>query len=823
MKMAIILLGFCFIIGVSFYALENPKAQVLNQPPAAKTSSTAEPQTISVDGKSGAIANLESKTIKSAAETQPDNLPPSRFYSNIRPSPEKTIKLPVLAENEKWQSPQEKRLRIGTVREFEKPITKISDGSIFPVVGGSVWILKIVSEKALRIRLRFTESDLPPKAKIFVYPSANSDEIYLYEQTAGAENKEFWTPSFDGDSLVIEYFMPETNPVPENSLPFQISQTGHIYKNPLANSESNSFDPPDQPCHLNVPSNLTDLAKSVGHLQFVDRGSIFVCTGTLLNNVTGDFEPLLLTANHCISSQTVAQSLEVFWNYNIGDFPFPPAIRSSQSVLLSTNTASDFTLVRILGALPIRENHVFWSGWTTTDPPIGTSVFGIHHPSGSYKRFSSGSTISFCLSGLPCQNTIGVRWAQGTTEGGSSGSGLWNTNSGQLTGALSGGETGCGIRDGYGKFSTTFSFISPFMQGGSDDNFDAGNGNDTRANAAVVQAGAFSNLIVKWQDEDWYRISLPNNGTLSVTVNFTHSYGNIDLNLFRGNEANPTAISNSSSNTETITYTNTSGTTETLSLRVFLFDGVRNSYNMNVTAPPSNPSVTGKLFDYDGDGKADISIFRPSDSNWLILQSSNVAVSGLGFGLSSDLIAPADFDGDGRSDIAVFRPSNGTWFLQQSTSGFTGIQFGQTGDIPMPADYDGDGRADIAVVRQTGGASVWYILGSSQGFFGVQFGTDTDKIVPADFDGDGKTDIAVFRPSNGVWYLLRSQMGFTATAFGTAEDIPAAADFDGDGRADIAVFRPSNGVWYLLQSSSGFTAVQFGLTSDIPTPSAFRR
>lgn len=219
--------------------------------------------------------------------------------------------------------------------------------------------------------------------------------------------------------------------------------------------------------------------------------------------------------------------------------------------------------------------------------------------------------------------------------------------------------------------------------------------------------------------------------------------------------------------------------------------------------------------DFDGDGKSDISVFRPANGIWFVTNSSTGSVGGTGFGIGTDILAPADFDGDGRTDHAVFRPSTGSWYILQSSAGFTGIQFGASGDQPNAADYDGDGKADVAVFRPSTGN--WFILQSSAGFTALQFGANTDKAVAADYDGDGRADPAVYR--NGTWYLLRSQAGFTGVQFGIAEDRPARGDFDGDGKADISVWRPSNGTWYRLNSSTGaFAGVQFGISSDSPSP-----
>lgn len=177
-----------------------------------------------------------------------------------------------------------------------------------------------------------------------------------------------------------------------------------------------------------------------------------------------------------------------------------------------------------------------------------------------------------------------------------------------------------------------------------------------------------------------------------------------------------------------------------------------------------------------------------------------------------------DLDGDGRTDITVFRQSANTFYtLMSLTNSLQTNSFGSgAGDnwLNNTCDFDGDGRGDPLIIELSGNIAFWTILRTSNNTVQtVQWGDlSIDNLAPSDYDGDGRTDIGTYRRTTGVWQYIESSTGIQRyEVFGAAPgvaaqgDQPCVGDYDGDGRSDLTVVRIETGqrVFYIRQSSNG--------------------
>jgi hypothetical protein len=257
--------------------------------------------------------------------------------------------------------------------------------------------------------------------------------------------------------------------------------------------------------------------------------------------------------------------------------------------------------------------------------------------------------------------------------------------------------------------------------------------------------------------------------------------------------------------------------------------------------PPPPVSNTGQAVpkDYDGDGRADISI-KYDDGRWRIDYASNGFGSWdatyTGFGGPESIAAPADFDGDGRADLSAKNGGGGAWVIDYSSNGFGAFDvvysgYGLAESRPAPADYDGDGRADLSC--HSTGTGVWRIDYASNGY-GVWdvnyggFGFSENRESVADYDGDHRADISVHSITQGRWNIDYAWNGFgtwnvSYGGLGFSANREAPADYDGDGRADIAIKADDQGRFNIDYAWNGFgtwdvSYLGYGFSDTKPAP-----
>ena len=281
----------------------------------------------------------------------------------------------------------------------------------------------------------------------------------------------FWSPVVEGDAMTVEISGPLAAVRGLSMRPVQLS---HFDIDPAAPTlladlrakigESDSCQI-DSRCVTGAPSGYATAKDAVARMVFTQGGSSFLCTGTLLNNSNAPRRHLFWSANHCISTQTVANTLQTYWLYeasSCGGGTVSSAARTltGGATLRHNNNSRDTLLLELKTAPPSGATYAGWS--SAAIGSTGTAIWGIHHPSGDVKKTSRGSVTS--LSGRidgkgPFYRVV---WTSGVTEGGSSGSALYTvTSSGQyqLRGGLYGGLSFCSAPrdpDYYSRFSDVY-------------------------------------------------------------------------------------------------------------------------------------------------------------------------------------------------------------------------------------------------------------------------------------------------------------------------------------------------------------------------------
>lgn len=322
--------------------------------------------------------------------------------------------------------------------------------------GDRVWRLGVRCPGAYSINFEFHDYAIPEGAQVFVY-NDQYEVLGAFEAGSSPGQDQMGVTQLAGDRITIEYVEPLAV---SGQGRLRVGQVTHAYRDIVGVGKSlgDSGD-----CNNNVICPLgDDVRDQIRSVAMITVGGDGACTGQLINNCDNDGTPYFLTANHCLGG-----SNWVFrFNWNSPTCTPTSNGPMNQSVsgftLLENSTTSDVALLRLNNTPPASYN-VYYSGWDKSTTPA-TSVTAIHHPSGDIKKISKENQAVTAVNygGASCWRV--ASWDDGTTEGGSSGSGIWNQN-GLLVGQLFGGQASCDFNssDNYGRFSVSYPLLDEWL------------------------------------------------------------------------------------------------------------------------------------------------------------------------------------------------------------------------------------------------------------------------------------------------------------------------------------------------------------------------
>ncbi|MGI6592883.1 MAG: T9SS type A sorting domain-containing protein [Bacteroidales bacterium] len=354
----------------------------------------------------------------------------------------------------------DKKIRIGVIQRVDIDANNYGSFDYLPN-GDIIWRIKIYSKDAKALSALFDYYKLPQGVKLYVY---NPDKTFvLGAYTSEINNDENIVPiqSVPGEEMILEFNIPSS--IDDFSF-FNLGEICYIYRDLGIDKASGS-------CNVNVAcsegANWVNQKNGVVKIRLRAGSYYYLCSGSLVNNTKNDCTPYILTADHCgYESSTNDLNYWIFYfNYEAGTCNGTTPIYYNHTVTGctlvahdnygSTNSGSDFFLVKLKNNVPQNYNP-YYNGWSRYTTPISTSGVGIHHPGGDIKKIStyqntlySGYSTHWRVSWVATANGHGI------TEGGSSGSPLFNS-SGKIIGTLTSGTTSCDNLNGsdyYGKFS----------------------------------------------------------------------------------------------------------------------------------------------------------------------------------------------------------------------------------------------------------------------------------------------------------------------------------------------------------------------------------
>ncbi len=360
--------------------------------------------------------------------------------------------------------------------------------------GGRIAAISITSPQAMGIRLGILVRRLAADATLRFYAQGAEAAYEVSGREVGESIKRnlaageggddaltYWSPHIEGQEATLEIELPPG--IGGETVEISIPRVSHFFRSPLAAGGDRIIRAIGDAasCEIDVSCSMplwSAESNATARMVYVDGGSSFQCSGTLLNDMAASGTPYFLSANHCISKQTAASTLQTYWFYrstacNSGTLNPGNRTLTGGATLLYASSVTDTSFMRLLSAPPA---GAMYAAWDSSAPTLQTAVAGVHHPRGDLQKISSGRIQSFedCTIPDPVSDTftcnastqasaeyLDVTFTSGITEAGSSGSGLFKTSGGShyLIGQLYGGNASCSNPSGsndYGRFDVAY-------------------------------------------------------------------------------------------------------------------------------------------------------------------------------------------------------------------------------------------------------------------------------------------------------------------------------------------------------------------------------
>ena len=371
------------------------------------------------------------------------------------------------------------RLAVGIARPWMGSLVTAAQMKWVPVDGGHAAQVALTSPDAGSLRLALDLAGVPAEVEMTFFGSASPSRVEgpVKAGEIADRTQPWYSPLTEGETQTVEFFVPSR--YSPGAIELSVAGASHVFTTPSSRFTKRLTDiGTSGSCNVDIPcSSLASnaafhsTAESVAQMVFSDGGFTILCTGTLLADGDASTQtPWFYSANHCFENddppyktpaqmQTVANTLTTLWGFeasacNSGTPRSNWTQLTGGATLLFNNTTTDVLFLRLNGTPP---SNAFYSGWDANPIAAGTSLLEIHHPQGDLKKATQGNVVGFAVPDVAGGNAsfIEAHWTVGTTEAGSSGSGIFTSSGGQyyFRGGLWGGSALCSNPSGTDFFS----------------------------------------------------------------------------------------------------------------------------------------------------------------------------------------------------------------------------------------------------------------------------------------------------------------------------------------------------------------------------------